>query len=78
MRNAEHIYSIADQHSQTVQVCVDRLQELGATEQLKRLSGRLQKLADRATPGDDKIGTKAAQRQRERPRKRPPEGKGGL
>jgi hypothetical protein len=42
------------------------------------LSGRLQKLADRATPGDDKIGTKAAQRQRERPRKRPPEGKGGL
>src|SRR5215831_4800024 len=78
MRNAEHIYSIADQHSQTVQVYVDRLQELGATEQLKRLSGRLQKLADRATPGDDKIGTKAAQRQRERRRKRPPEGKGGL
>jgi hypothetical protein len=42
------------------------------------LSGRLQKLADRATPGGDEIGTKAAQRPRERPRKRPPEGKGGL
>jgi hypothetical protein len=53
MRNAEHIYSIADQHAQTVQVCVDRLQELGADEQLKRLSGRLQKLAVRATPGDE-------------------------
>jgi hypothetical protein len=63
MSNAEHIYSIADHHAQTVQVCVDRLQELGANEQLKRLTGRLQKLAARATP--DK-GTKAARRQRRR------------
>jgi hypothetical protein len=64
MSDAEHIYSIADNHVQTVQVCVDRLQELGANEHLKRLTGRLQKLAARATPvGDDK-GTKAARRQR--------------
>jgi hypothetical protein len=55
MSDAEHIYNIADHHAQTVQVCVDRLQELGANEQLKRLTGRLQKLAVRATPlGDDK------------------------
>jgi hypothetical protein len=30
MSNAEHIYSIADTHVQTVQVCIDRLHELGA------------------------------------------------
>ena len=53
MSNAEHIYSIAQDHAQTVQVCIDRLHELGANEQLKRLTGRLQKLAVRATPGDD-------------------------
>jgi hypothetical protein len=55
MSNAEHIYSIAHDHAQTVQVCIDRLHELGANEQLKRLTGRLQKvgLAVRATPGDD-------------------------
>jgi hypothetical protein len=64
MGDAEHIFSIADHHAQTVQVCIDRLQELGANEQLKRLTGRLQKLAARATPvGDDK-GAKAARRQR--------------
>jgi hypothetical protein len=64
MRNAERIYRIADNHAQTVHVCVDRLQELGANEHLKRLTGRLQKLAALATPvGDDK-GTKAARRQR--------------
>jgi hypothetical protein len=50
MGDAEHIFSIADHHAQTVQVCIDRLQELGANEQLKRLTGRLQKLAARATP----------------------------
>ena len=66
MSSAEHIYSIADNHVQTVQVCVDRLHELGAKEQLKLLTGRLRKLAFRATPGngnDDK-DTKAAWRQR--------------
>jgi hypothetical protein len=62
MGDAEHIYSTADHHAQTVRVCTDRLQELGANEQLKRLTGRLQKLAVRATPvGDDK-GAKAARR----------------
>jgi hypothetical protein len=48
----EHIYSIADNHAQTVEVCVDRLQELGANEHLKRLTGRLQKLATEAALGD--------------------------
>jgi hypothetical protein len=66
MSNAEHIYNIATDHAQTVQACIDRLHELGANEQLKRLTGRLQKLAVRAAPGadnDDK-DTKAARRQR--------------
>ena len=67
MGNAEHIYSIADNHAQTVQVCIDRLHELGANEQLKLLTGRLQELAIRATPGGDDKGTKAALRQRGRP-----------
>ena len=58
MSSAEHIYSIADNHVQTVQVCVDRLHELGAKEQLKLLTGRLRKLAVRATPGNK--DTKAA------------------
>jgi hypothetical protein len=48
MNNAKHIYSIADNHAQTVQLCIDRLHELGANEQLKQLTGRLQKLAIRA------------------------------
>jgi hypothetical protein len=64
MRNAEHIYSIADNHAQTVQVCIDRLHKLGANEQLKLLTGKLQKLAVRATPGDNHKGSKAAWRQR--------------
>jgi hypothetical protein len=62
MSDAEHIYSIADKHAQTVQVCIDRLHELGANEQLKRLTGRLQKLATQAALGDG--DTKAARRQR--------------
>jgi hypothetical protein len=71
MRNAEHIYSIADDHAQTVQVCIDRLHELGANEQLQLLTGRLQELAVRATPRDDKDkDTKAARRQRGRPQRR--------
>jgi len=62
MSNAEHIYSIAVNHAQTVQVCIDRLHDLGANAQLKLLTGKLQKLAVRATPGED--GTKDARRQR--------------
>jgi hypothetical protein len=58
MNNAEHIYGIAVNHAQTVQVCIDRLHELGANEQLKLLTARLQKLAVQATPGDDHKGTK--------------------
>jgi hypothetical protein len=64
MSNAEHIYNIATDHTQTVQVCIDRLHELGANEQLKRLTGRLQKLTVRAAPGNDDKDTKAARRQR--------------
>ena len=67
MSDAEHIYSIADNHAQTVQLCIDRLHELGANEQLKLLTGRLQKLAVRATPGDDDKGAKASRRQPGRP-----------
>ena len=66
MSDAEHIYSIADKHAQTVQVCIDRLHKLGANEQLKLLTGRLQKLAVQATPGDDEKGTKAPGGQRGR------------
>src|SRR5262249_13551111 len=51
MSSAEHIYSIADNHAQTVQVCIDRLHILGANEQLRVLTGRLQKSAVRANPG---------------------------
>ena len=67
MSDVEHIYSIADSHAQTVQVCIDRLHELGANEQLKQLTGRLQKLAARATAGVDDHGTKLDQRQARRP-----------
>jgi len=67
MSNAKHIYSIANNHVQTVQVCIDRLHELGANEQLKLLTGRLQKLVVRATAGGDDQGTKVAQRQARRP-----------
>jgi hypothetical protein len=56
MSSAEHIYSIADNHTRTVQVCIDRLQELGANDQLKVLAGRLRKLTARADPGDDAKG----------------------
>ena len=53
MSRAQNVYNIADNHARTVQVCIDRLRELGANEQLNRLTGRLQELAVRATPGDD-------------------------
>jgi hypothetical protein len=56
MTSAEQIYRIANNHAQTVQVCIDRLYELGANEQLKVLTGRLQKLAVRADPEDDAKG----------------------
>jgi hypothetical protein len=56
MSSAEHIYSIANNHAQTVQVCIERLHELGANEQLKVLTGRLQKLTARADPGNDAKG----------------------
>jgi len=52
MTSAEQIYKIAHNHAQTVQVCIDRLYELGANEELKVLTGRLQKLAVQAKAGD--------------------------
>jgi hypothetical protein len=48
MSTAEKIYNIADNHTRTVQLCIDRLHELGANEQLKALTGKLRKLALRA------------------------------
>jgi len=48
MSSAKHIYSIADNHAQTVQVCIERLHQLRANQQLKRLAKRLQKLATQA------------------------------
>ena len=57
MSNAERIYGIAVNHAQTVQVCIDRLHELGASEQLTVLTGRLQKLTIRSNPGDHDKGT---------------------
>jgi hypothetical protein len=57
MSSAERIYSIADNHAQTVQVCIERLHELGATEQLTVLTRRLQKLVIRSNPGDNDKGT---------------------
>ena len=56
MSKAKNIYDIADNHARTVQVCIDRLHELGANEQLKMLTERLQKLAVRATGEDDSQG----------------------
>jgi hypothetical protein len=56
MSSVEHIYNIADNHARTVQVCIDRLHELGANDQLKVLAGRLRKLTARADPGDDAKG----------------------
>jgi len=53
MSKAKNIYKIADNHARTVQVCIDRLHELGANEQLKVLTERLQKLAVRAAAADD-------------------------
>ena len=44
MSSADYIYSIADNHVQTVQVCIDRLHELGANEQLKRLTRKVAKV----------------------------------
>jgi hypothetical protein len=48
------IYDIAAKHLQTVQVCIDRLHELGATHELTLLTGRLQRLAFRAQPEEEK------------------------
>jgi len=51
--NAIAIYDIAAKHLHTAQVCVDRLHELGATHELKLLTGCLQRLASRAAPADE-------------------------
>src|SRR5262249_53851253 len=53
MSSAEHIYSIADNHAQTVQVCIDRLHELGANEQ--SLDGKVAKVGDPGAPGDKEL-----------------------
>ena len=52
MSRAENIYDIADSHARTVQVCIDRLHQLGANQQLEQLAETLQQLATQAAPGD--------------------------
>jgi hypothetical protein len=52
MSSAKDIYTIADNHAQTVQVCIDRLHQLRANQQLEQLAQRLQKLATEAAPRD--------------------------
>jgi hypothetical protein len=51
----EVIYNIAAKHLQTVRGCVDRLHELGATHELRLLTGRLQRLSFRATPIEEAV-----------------------
>jgi hypothetical protein len=51
--NAVAIYDIAAKHLQTAQECVDRLHKLGATHELKLLTGRLQRLAFQARPTEE-------------------------
>jgi hypothetical protein len=48
--NRVAIYDIAAKHAQTIQACIDRLHELGAKDELRLLTGRLQRLAFNATP----------------------------
>jgi hypothetical protein len=48
--NAQAVYELAAKHLQVVQVAIDRLHELGATQELRLLTGRLQRLSFRATP----------------------------
>src|SRR6266478_9200164 len=52
MTDAAHIYNVAVQHLLAVQTAVDRLHELGAKEQLKLLTDRLQRLAFRSSHED--------------------------
>jgi len=55
MKNGDAIaiYDIAAKHLHTAQVCVDRLHKLGATHELKLLTGRLQRLTSLAAPADE-------------------------
>src|SRR5262245_8096087 len=62
MSKAENIYNIADNHARTLQVCIDRLHDLGANDQLKVLTERLKKLAARAIAEDDHEGSQIARR----------------
>ena len=48
-------YDVAAKHLQIVQACVDHLHDLGATHELKILTGRLQRLALWATPVEPEI-----------------------
>ena len=62
-------YDVAAKHLQIVQACVDHLHDLGATHELKILTGRLQRLALWATPVEPEI----VEREQE---KAAPEGRG--
>jgi hypothetical protein len=45
--NPISIFDVALRHTRTVEVCIDRLQQLGANHELNLLSGRLQRLQSR-------------------------------
>jgi hypothetical protein len=51
--NPISIFDVALRHTRTVEVCIHRLQQLGANHELKLLSGRLQRLAIEATPTEE-------------------------
>jgi hypothetical protein len=50
MTHAQRLYNQTCRHLQAVQANIDRLAELNANEELAVLTGRLQRLAFRATP----------------------------
>ena len=53
--NPVAIYYVAAKNLQIVQACVDRLHDLGATHELKILTGRLHRQALWATPVEPEI-----------------------
>ncbi len=61
MTAVQRVANIAEKHAHTIQVCVDRLHELGAESELRALASVLQRLAFRAAPPAEN-GSKRVQR----------------
>src|SRR5262245_66444693 len=51
------IFDVAARNARTIEVCVDRLQQLGANHELRLLTGRLQRLAFKAAPTEEEEDT---------------------